>query len=141
MVEVPEDWRGYDQNTRSKFFGVIEIPVPVQLLEQSNEITVDYPDSGGHVSSVAMQVWEFSSSIRDVESEPLVTFSFHYDASEYRFDLRTFGESGKDYTVFKSSDLLNWSEASETKSGEWDWIEFDGDAPAFFKIQESDSID
>jgi len=58
-VPVPTDWRGYDQASRGQFFGVLEIPVPYGLLESSNTISVVFPDSGGNVSSVAMQVFEF----------------------------------------------------------------------------------
>ena len=30
---VPTDWRGYDQKTRDRFFGVLEIPVPYKLID------------------------------------------------------------------------------------------------------------
>lgn len=63
-VPVPADWRGYDQATRDKFFGVIEIPVPYDLLENNNAVTVQFDDNGGHVSSMAMQVFDFESDIR-----------------------------------------------------------------------------
>ncbi|MDZ8120535.1 hypothetical protein P9H32_18050 [Pontiella sp. NLcol2] len=63
-VEVPTDWRGYDQATRNQFFGVVEIPVEYDLLEKNNTVEVIFPDDGGHVSSLAMQVFEFSADIR-----------------------------------------------------------------------------
>lgn len=63
-VAVPEDWRGYDQWNRGQFFGVLEIPVPYSLLQSDNTIEVRFEDGGGYVSSVAMQVFEFSSDIR-----------------------------------------------------------------------------
>lgn len=55
-VEVPSDWKGYDQANRDSFFGMIEIPVPIELLEASNTVSVTFPDSGGRVSSVILAV-------------------------------------------------------------------------------------
>ncbi|MGC6424727.1 MAG: agarase [Lentimonas sp.] len=63
-VAVPTDWRGYDQATRGQFFGVIEIPIPYQLLKQNNQVKLSFPDAGGHVSSLSMQVFEFSQALR-----------------------------------------------------------------------------
>lgn len=62
-VEVPDNWRGYDQSSRPRFFGVIEIPVPYAYLKWNNNISIEFPDSAGHVSSLALQVFEFSSAI------------------------------------------------------------------------------
>ena len=63
-VPVPADWRGYDQATRDQFFGVLEIPVSYGLLQSNNTVSVQFPDDGGHVSSVVMQVFAFSTDIR-----------------------------------------------------------------------------
>ncbi|TXF87905.1 T9SS type A sorting domain-containing protein [Neolewinella aurantiaca] len=63
-VNVPEDYRGYDQNNRDRFFGMLEIPVPYSLLQESNEIVVTFPDNGGHVSSVALQTFAFSREVQ-----------------------------------------------------------------------------
>lgn len=62
-VNVPEDYRGYDQNNRDRFFGTLEIPVPYVLLQENNEVTVAFPDGGGHVSSVALQTFSFSREV------------------------------------------------------------------------------
>ncbi|WP_119844447.1 T9SS type A sorting domain-containing protein [Reichenbachiella sp. MSK19-1] len=61
IVPVPVDWRGYDQSTRDIFFGVLEIPVPHELLKENNTVELVFPDEGGHVSSIVLQV--FNSSI------------------------------------------------------------------------------
>ncbi|MEM6963291.1 MAG: T9SS type A sorting domain-containing protein [Bacteroidota bacterium] len=58
-LQVPDDWRGYDQNTRDNFFGIIEIPFDYQLLENNNTITIQLNDTGGQVSTVTMQVKNF----------------------------------------------------------------------------------
>jgi agarase len=62
-VSVPSDYRGYDQNNRDRFFGVLEIPVPYALLQENNEVVVTFPDEGGHVSSVALQIFAFSREV------------------------------------------------------------------------------
>ncbi|MGJ8639687.1 MAG: hypothetical protein ACSHYA_09865 [Opitutaceae bacterium] len=61
---IEDDWRGYDQWNRGQFFGVLEIPVRYSQLQKSNTIEVSFPDTGGHISSMAMQVFGFSSEIR-----------------------------------------------------------------------------
>ncbi|WP_131818671.1 MULTISPECIES: agarase [Sphingomonas] len=57
-LSVPTDYRGYDQYNggkgRSRFFGVLEIPVPLSALRASNNIGVRFPDSGGAISSVVL---------------------------------------------------------------------------------------
>ena len=56
-VEVPTNWKGYDQTNRDDFFGNIEIPVPVDLIVQgANKVYITFPDEGGHVSSVVLNV-------------------------------------------------------------------------------------
>lgn len=59
-VAVIEDIRGHDLKTRPEFFGVLEIPVSYDLLQENNTITVNFPDTGGNVSSVTMQVFNMT---------------------------------------------------------------------------------
>ncbi|MBU2871594.1 hypothetical protein [Colwellia sp. E2M01] len=68
-VSVPTDFRGYDQkqgktrNGRASFFGVIEIPVPHDLLQGNNWINVTFDDAGGFATSAALQVINSDESI------------------------------------------------------------------------------
>ena len=66
-VTVPVDYRGYDQFHNGvglpQFFGVLEIPVPWSAVALSNQVDVTFPDDGGHVSSVALQVFNLSQAI------------------------------------------------------------------------------
>ena len=55
-VEVPLNWKGYDQANRKKFFGAIEIPVPIELIKQNNSVRITFPDTGGHLSSLILDV-------------------------------------------------------------------------------------
>jgi len=56
LVSVPNNWKGYDQANRSDFFGTLEIPVPLNLIQASNTVTVRFPDAGGRISSVILNV-------------------------------------------------------------------------------------
>ncbi|MGC6430040.1 MAG: T9SS type A sorting domain-containing protein [Jejuia sp.] len=65
-IEIPENFRGDDQADRDNFFGVLEIPVPYDILQQNNIIEISFSDTGGYVSTVTMQVFNFSSDIRAI---------------------------------------------------------------------------
>lgn len=57
QITVPENWAGYDQKNRKEgFFGAIDIPVPYELIAEDNEITLTFPDDGGKVSSLILEV-------------------------------------------------------------------------------------
>jgi agarase len=79
---VPEDFRGGPQTQRDNFFGVIEIPVPYELLDTSSNISIKYPDGGGFVSSVALQVFEQSREI--TRSEIPDIFNVHFNITDNR---------------------------------------------------------
>ena len=63
QVQVPVNFRGDAQVDRETFFGVIEITVPHSLLQTDNDISIKFNDAGGHVSSVTMQVFNFTGTI------------------------------------------------------------------------------
>ncbi len=78
-VFVPANFKGDDQAERDSFFGVIEVPVPFDVLEDGdNEVSLQFSDDGGHVSSMAMRVYHYSSmperspgpAVTGVESNP-----------------------------------------------------------------------
>ncbi|WP_298369781.1 T9SS type A sorting domain-containing protein [uncultured Lutibacter sp.] len=82
-VNVPTNWRGNDQSGRDEFFGVLEIEVPYNLLKSDNQISVSFPDNGGHISSLTMQVFNFSKEISRSEEK----------LSSNNFKLKTTGET------------------------------------------------
>lgn len=57
-IDVPFDWRG-GQQFRSKWFGALEIPVPANLIQTNNTITVDFQHIG-EVNIVNLITWDFS---------------------------------------------------------------------------------
>ncbi|MEM1108413.1 MAG: beta-agarase [Planctomycetota bacterium] len=58
---VPTDWAG-DQRDRKLFFGVIEVPVPSDLLTPTTEVQLRFPDTGGKVASAVLQVNRLSAN-------------------------------------------------------------------------------
>ncbi|MBU2912642.1 carbohydrate-binding domain-containing protein [Reichenbachiella agariperforans] len=95
-VSVPSNWKGYDQANRDDFFGTIDIPVPMNLLQNNNTITVEFPDSDGHVSSMILEVSKYDQavSVTDgiglasppsaIESNTTLNFTVNYSASTTR---------------------------------------------------------
>lgn len=91
--------RGYDQSTRSSFFGTLEIPVEMSLLNAGrNTVNVRFPDGGGHVSSAILQVQLLASPIA-TESISLVNFPASTEpADTYTFDVS--------YAAAQNSDIV-----------------------------------
>jgi len=57
ILNVPHQFAGDDlQSGRSSFFGQLNIPFPVSILQATNTVSIQFPDSGGFVSSVCMRV-------------------------------------------------------------------------------------
>jgi hypothetical protein len=55
-VKVPLNWAGYDQANRHDFFGAIQVPVLMELIKENNNVSIMYPDDGGHLSSLILRV-------------------------------------------------------------------------------------
>jgi hypothetical protein len=55
-IPVPFNWKGYDQANRKKFFGAIDIPIPIELIQENNNVDISFPDSGGHLSTLILDV-------------------------------------------------------------------------------------
>lgn len=61
QVEVPTNWAGYDQKPRKEFFGVIQIPVEFNYLKEgNNQVEITFPDNGGRVSSLILNVEKYN---------------------------------------------------------------------------------
>ncbi|MBD0403752.1 carbohydrate-binding protein [Flammeovirga sp. EKP202] len=95
-VTVPNNWKGYDQTDRSDFFGVIEIPFDISLLQASNTVSVTFPDGGGHISSMILEVKKYDQAVignesitinspsTNVESDTKVNVTLAYTANSTR---------------------------------------------------------
>ncbi|MFY0607611.1 MAG: Ig-like domain-containing protein [Cyclobacteriaceae bacterium] len=62
-IANPVLYRGDNQEERPRFFGVLEVEIPYELIKATNTIGITFPDGGGHVSSLALQVFNFSRSV------------------------------------------------------------------------------
>lgn len=59
-IEAPIDWKGPKANRAERFFGVLDIPVPVELLQSTNTIAVDFRHNG-ELTVANLIVSEFTS--------------------------------------------------------------------------------
>ena len=64
-LNVSTDFLGHEGDDRDVFFGQLDIPVPYELLQPSNTVSITYPDSGGTISSVTLRAFEFSIDFRN----------------------------------------------------------------------------
>lgn len=64
-LRVNENLQGDAQLVRNSFYGLIEVPVPIHLLRADNDISIQFPDSGGHVSSVTLRVSSSTVPLRE----------------------------------------------------------------------------
>ncbi|WP_322607598.1 hypothetical protein [Pontiella agarivorans] len=62
-LDVPTDFMGHEGDGRNDFMGQLNIPVPYGLIQSSNIVSITYPDTGGHISSLSFRVFTFSSDI------------------------------------------------------------------------------
>ncbi|MEM6641424.1 MAG: T9SS type A sorting domain-containing protein [Bacteroidota bacterium] len=71
--------KGDDQRNRSQFFGVLEIPFSVELLNASgqNVVEVEFPDDGGKISSVILQVDKAVNAVEVELPDPLQSVDNH----------------------------------------------------------------
>lgn len=61
-VDMPDNWRGYDQTGRDDFFGMIEIPFDYRLIRKGkNSVSVTFPDNGGRVATMILAFVSSSS--------------------------------------------------------------------------------
>ncbi|UZO82591.1 T9SS type A sorting domain-containing protein [Aquimarina sp. ERC-38] len=57
-------YRGDNQNRRPAFFSMLEIPIDYKLLKSTNNtVRIIFPDSGGSLTTAALQTFKFSSAI------------------------------------------------------------------------------
>ena len=67
-IDSPVEYRGDDQLARDEFFGVLEVEIPYDLIQTNNTVDITFSDNGGHISSLAMQVFNFSDDIRNEDT-------------------------------------------------------------------------
>lgn len=64
-VDMPDNWRGYDQTGRDDFFGMIEIPFDYRLIRKGkNSVSVTFPDNGDRVATMILQTERYDKKVR-----------------------------------------------------------------------------
>ncbi|MEM7108936.1 MAG: Ig-like domain-containing protein, partial [Bacteroidota bacterium] len=106
----PVEYRGDNQEERPRFFGVLEVNVPYNTLEESNTVTVTFPDNGGHVSSLALQVFNFSRPVirTAIEGFGVLTNTITIATGKTRQMLTNFTPSNA------TNKVINWSSTNES---------------------------
>ncbi|SDX90069.1 agarase [Lutibacter oricola] len=113
-VEVPTNWRGNDQSGRDRFFGVLEIPVPYNILQANNTVSVTFSDTNGHISSLTLQVFNFSKEIIRSE-EKIASNNFTIKTTSETCDNKNNGKI--EITALESFDYVAIiTETSSTKN-------------------------
>ena len=64
---------------------MLEVKVPYDLIQANNTVDITFPDNGGHISSLAMQVFNFSDDIRG-DSMPSDPLTGRITGAEFTFD-------------------------------------------------------
>ncbi|WP_082026777.1 T9SS type A sorting domain-containing protein [Flammeovirga sp. OC4] len=59
-IPFPKNWRGNGQENRDRFFGVIEVPIPYELIKENNDISINFSDNGGHVTTLILKTYDLS---------------------------------------------------------------------------------
>jgi hypothetical protein len=119
-LSVPTNWKGYDQANRDDFFGMIEINVPAESVQASNTVSLTFPDSGGHLSSLVLITQTYDQNVLSTEKVtntiaenklilyPNPTNGFVYLDQKYTGKvLRLFTLSGKEIfnTIYDGTNL------------------------------------
>ena len=64
-VDMPDNWRGYEQTCRYDFLGMIEIPFDYRLIRKGkNAVSVTFPVKGGRVATMILQTERYDTKVR-----------------------------------------------------------------------------
>ena len=72
-IPVPSNWKGYNQIDRDDFFGTIEIPVPLNIIQENNSVSITFEDSNGHLSSLVLNVESYDSLLLGINTSEVTT--------------------------------------------------------------------
>ncbi len=68
-LEIPTNYSGDAQVLREGFFGLLEIPIPDNIVAATNEVEIIFPDAGGFVSSAVIQMFNSSINTNELSNE------------------------------------------------------------------------
>ena len=61
-LEYTTDWRGEYEDSRNFWFGTMEVDVPLEYLQESNEVTIEIRGNKVTYTTVSLQVFDMSAS-------------------------------------------------------------------------------
>ncbi|MFC3121415.1 Ig-like domain-containing protein [Agaribacter flavus] len=106
-------YSGDDQAERDRFFSLLEVKVPYELLQENNAISVSFPDSTGHVASMALKVFDFSTDVRDLPTEvtgiaiaPSSQILAVGEIAQVNAQVLPFSASNQNYTLSSSDESI-----------------------------------
>ncbi|MER2491390.1 hypothetical protein [Catenovulum sediminis] len=53
---LPNNWAGDDQKGRKMFYGMVELNIPMEALNETSVVSLSYPDDGGKIASAVLQI-------------------------------------------------------------------------------------
>ena len=79
VVMTPKNWAGDDQKSRKNFFGMLNIPVPMSYIKETNNIELKFANGGGKVSSVILNTEIFSDDVnnKNYKETSAIVYSSH----------------------------------------------------------------
>jgi len=115
---VPGNFRGDLQKDRERFFGVINIPVPFDALQENNEISITFPNYLGNISTVTMPVWNFSKGLPR-SSGPVTGVRLAEDRVE-SFDLSVYPNPTNGGLVIDAPEKVAAVQVYDVRGRRWD---------------------
>jgi len=72
-INVPSNWKGYDQRDRDDFFGTIDIPIPIDIVQENNVVSITFNDTDGHLSSLVLNVETYDLPLLAIDANDINT--------------------------------------------------------------------
>lgn len=108
-VNVPINWKGDDQTSRgSLFFGTIDIPVPMSLIQSNNTVSVTFPDSDGAVSSMILEVARYDAPVSAGNALGSTMSGALFDAESHPSDANTVRSIGNEVGYIKGGSWVRY---------------------------------
>ncbi len=92
---IPSDFRGDAQTDKDSFFGMLELEVPYNILKENNTVNIQFPDSGGYVTSVVLRLFNLEAGSLSIQDITNSTFN----------DLKIYPNPSNNKVIIDSKDL------------------------------------
>ncbi|NMH89577.1 T9SS type A sorting domain-containing protein [Flavivirga algicola] len=102
-LTVPSDFRGDVQTDKGSFFGMLELEVPYNVLEENNIVNIEFPDSGGYVTSAMLRLFNLeagSLSTEEVTNSPFDSVKIYPNPSTNQIIIDSKDLNGVKYEIY-----------------------------------------